>query len=640
MKKISLTIVVMLVMSIFMGMFIITNEPVKATTSYVASTGVIQDVINNASAGDIIIINSTDATTVTYFTEDVVVNKSITLKSANGTAYTWINGSLNVTVDDVTIGASGQGFTLYEPDIGVGNSTVRIGDNASRDNVTIQYCTIQGGYHAVEIGRTAGTADENSNIVIYDCIINNCGGSAIYAGPGQLITSEIYVRAHNTSNTAYADILSFDGGNDVLIHDCSLYNSLTNGGAGINFTGASNVLTNARIRKNTIYNVDGYSPISIVSQSDACTVANILITFNELENNSGTYSEPAIRFDNLSGQITATNISAKYNNINTSGNDIEEQFGATGTYKNWTGTMIAYFNWYGVNTGGTFRTASHLSATPCLFLGSAVGDIWTYTDYLDLTGDTSGTIDAKTNAKTTVEINSSATMSAVVYPYASNPTAKTPSRGMHNFMEIGISDASDINYPVNITMYYTSADLTQSGRSESDMHGLIFYNETDASWGRYNNTYVDKTYSAGGYAGRTWALAYTADQLMGAVVSIDFDAQDAGTTSGTIPTTTTPSTVDTDGDGLSDALEAVLGSNPNLADSDGDGVNDYDEYIAGTGLMDATDFPSAVVGAFLGLEWYWWIGIVAIIIAVIVGILLVTGSISISGSIKAKKRKR
>ena len=38
--------------------------------------------------------------------------------------------------------------------------------------------------------------------------------------------------------------------------------------------------------------------------------------------------------------------------------------------------------------------------------------------------------------------------------------------------------------------------------------------------------------------------------------------------------------VDTDGDGLSDAEEASLGTDPTLPDSDGDGYSDYDEVTS------------------------------------------------------------
>ena len=93
MKKVSLTIVIMLVMSIFVGMnVIIMNEPVSAaTTTYVTSSAAvnttwpIQDAINDSSSGDTIIVNITDGA-VTYYVGDLVVNKSITLKSGNGSA--------------------------------------------------------------------------------------------------------------------------------------------------------------------------------------------------------------------------------------------------------------------------------------------------------------------------------------------------------------------------------------------------------------------------------------------------------------------------------------------------------------------------------------------------------------------------
>ena len=44
-----------------------------------------------------------------------------------------------------------------------------------------------------------------------------------------------------------------------------------------------------------------------------------------------------------------------------------------------------------------------------------------------------------------------------------------------------------------------------------------------------------------------------------------------------VPTTTANSTLDSDGDGLTDAEEAQLGTNPNRVDSDFDGLSDYDE---------------------------------------------------------------
>ena len=49
--------------------------------------------------------------------------------------------------------------------------------------------------------------------------------------------------------------------------------------------------------------------------------------------------------------------------------------------------------------------------------------------------------------------------------------------------------------------------------------------------------------------------------------------------------------VDTDGDGLTDAEEASLGTDPELSDSDGDGYSDYDEVTEGS---DPTDPDSMI----------------------------------------------
>ncbi|MEV5000491.1 Stk1 family PASTA domain-containing Ser/Thr kinase [Nocardioides sp. LML1-1-1.1] len=54
---------------------------------------------------------------------------------------------------------------------------------------------------------------------------------------------------------------------------------------------------------------------------------------------------------------------------------------------------------------------------------------------------------------------------------------------------------------------------------------------------------------------------------------------------------TPPAPVDTDGDGLSDAQEAQLGTDPNNPDSDGDGISDGQEVTAGTDPKNPLDPP-------------------------------------------------
>lgn len=57
------------------------------------------------------------------------------------------------------------------------------------------------------------------------------------------------------------------------------------------------------------------------------------------------------------------------------------------------------------------------------------------------------------------------------------------------------------------------------------------------------------------------------------------NTQPASTTPETSVTTTEASTVDTDGDGLTDSREIELGLDPNKADTDGDGLSDGDEVL-------------------------------------------------------------
>jgi hypothetical protein len=50
-------------------------------------------------------------------------------------------------------------------------------------------------------------------------------------------------------------------------------------------------------------------------------------------------------------------------------------------------------------------------------------------------------------------------------------------------------------------------------------------------------------------------------------------------------------TLDSDGDGLTDAEELELGTDPMNSDSDGDGFSDSEEQVAGTGPLDFNDHP-------------------------------------------------
>jgi hypothetical protein len=54
--------------------------------------------------------------------------------------------------------------------------------------------------------------------------------------------------------------------------------------------------------------------------------------------------------------------------------------------------------------------------------------------------------------------------------------------------------------------------------------------------------------------------------------------------------------IDTDGDGVTDYWEAILGTNPNLPDTDNDGVDDYTEFIQGRNPNDPNGAVSDTTG--------------------------------------------
>ncbi len=91
----------------------------------------------------------------------------------------------------------------------------------------------------------------------------------------------------------------------------------------------------------------------------------------------------------------------------------------------------------------------------------------------------------------------------------------------------------------------------------------------------------------------TWTNCGASIQGTGAEISSQLPAATAGNISYRVSV----QDQDSDGDGLTDWEEMILGTNPNLADTDGDGVSDGQEYLLGTDPLDYFNgvAPSIVV---------------------------------------------
>lgn len=516
MKKASVLIGIMLLTTLFMGLGFTPN--VSAAEIHVPTEQTtIQDAINASSAGDIIIVDDG------FYPLDLVVNKSVTIRSANGSAVTWINGTVNITVNDTLIGGSSTtGFTIYQETTTAGTNAVEIGTNGSRDNVSVMFCTIIGGFNGVQIGPPSEvTTYTHTDIDITANLIRDTGGSGIQSIYSLLSQSTIYAnQISNTSNEAERAAIKLDGITSSTIISNIIHDTTTSGGDGILVTGLFHECNDTIIQENSIYDVDGFSPIRICSLADTEYVSNMRIIGNDLSNNSGTYAEPGIRFDNVSGLIDASNISVFFNNITSTSRAIEEQYVLSSIYSNWTGIMPAYFNWYGTDQGGTFRDGDHLYATPFLVSANAYQDILVY-GTLELTGAASGYINNTINADVNVSGTSTDDLIVVAYHYPVELLATYPARSMHKYIEIGVSNYSRIDYPGNITVYYTEEDLEVRGWGERHIKGLVYLNLTTGKWNAFNDTGVSTTdLGWGDYIGFVWANVW--EPLPGTIIGIDY----------------------------------------------------------------------------------------------------------------------
>jgi hypothetical protein len=91
--------------------------------------------------------------------------------------------------------------------------------------------------------------------------------------------------------------------------------------------------------------------------------------------------------------------------------------------------------------------------------------------------------------------------------YAENPHPEhLPTNALQKFINIEIDDSENsVNWPINITWYYTTDDLNDSNISSDDLLGLYFWNETSEKWMLYNDTGVNTTCDTDGYVGFIWA---------------------------------------------------------------------------------------------------------------------------------------
>ena len=102
---------------------------------------------------------------------------------------------------------------------------------------------------------------------------------------------------------------------------------------------------------------------------------------------------------------------------------------------------------------------------------------------------------------------------------------------------------------------------------------------TSAVWGEYTNASV--------YSTTYWWSVNLTDGTDWTNETYHFTTESKPLGGGALP----PSPEDSDGDGLSDEMEEIIGTDIHLPDTDFDGYTDYEEYLAGTDPLDYNDHP-------------------------------------------------
>ncbi len=220
------------------------------------------------------------------------------------------------------------------------------------------------------------------------------------------------------------------------------------------------------------------------------------------------------------GLVAGATVDVNYNTIQNS---------VTAGISNAGGQQIvdATYNWWGHPSGPNHTSnpskdngmgdnvSDNVHFSPWLnapYPGGKAIDYWN-----PISVDGEADINEKANADTTVNITTTEEQNVTVQNYVGDPQPGAGSpQGIGpigKYVNVSVENETAVEWPVNITIYYTQADLDAAGIPETMLAAMLYYNETSGDWEAYNDTGVNTTYSEDGYEGYVWANAWNSDQL-------------------------------------------------------------------------------------------------------------------------------
>ncbi|MDZ7860391.1 MAG: NosD domain-containing protein [Candidatus Krumholzibacteriota bacterium] len=315
----------------------------NATTYYVATNGSntspydtwakaaasIQTAVNAASNDDIIIVGSSDGYGAGTYTENVDVNKQLTIQSENGNSTTEIIASntndhvFYVTADSVTI----EGFSIY------GATGV---DRAGICLTSVTNCTIENNrcgwdfthtnYYGIYLSGSSNctinnnTASYNNGVGIYMNTSSEDTLTANIASNNSGDGISLYSSSSNTLNSNTANNNSFDGIRLVPSSNSNTLNNNTATGNGNNgfliVESSDNNLTGNTANSNTashgIYLVSSSNNNTLNSNTADSNMSNGIrlenCSGNNLDGNSVTHNEFGVFLTSSSNNTITSNI--------------------------------------------------------------------------------------------------------------------------------------------------------------------------------------------------------------------------------------------------------------------------------------------------------------------------------------------